>query len=98
MRQAELSPDQGTVTIRIPLAMRRHGGRKQVISPAGAAEWGRRTAQIDSTLVKALARVPLAEASGRCAYSTLRTWPPPNGSAPRSEPGVTAHAARAGHG
>jgi hypothetical protein len=53
---AKLSPDRGTVTISVPLAMRPHGGRKQVVSPAGAPDWAPRQAQIDSTLVKALAR------------------------------------------
>ncbi len=53
---AKVSPDQGMLTVSVPLAIRRHGGRKQVVSPAGASDWAPRQAQIDSTLVKALAR------------------------------------------
>jgi hypothetical protein len=56
MANAELGPDQSTLTVSVPLAMRRRGGRKQVVSPAGAPSWAPRQAQIDSTLVKAIAR------------------------------------------
>ncbi len=52
----EVSPDRRTVTVSVPLAMRRGGGRKQVVAPEGAPAWAPRRAQIDSTLVKALAR------------------------------------------
>lgn len=34
----EFSSDQGTVTISVPLVIRRHGGRRQVVSPAGAPD------------------------------------------------------------
>ena len=53
---AELSPDQRTVTVSAPLAFRRRGGRKQVVAPEGAPAWAPRQREIDSTLVKALAR------------------------------------------
>ncbi len=56
MTDAELSPDRRTVTISVPLAIRRRGGRRQVVVPAGAPAWAPRRPQIDSTLVKALAR------------------------------------------
>ncbi len=36
---ADLSADQGTLAIFVPLTMRRHGGRKQVVVPAGATDW-----------------------------------------------------------
>jgi len=54
--EAELSPDRRTVTVFVPLAIRRRGGRKQVVAPDGVPAWAPRRAQIDSTLVKALAR------------------------------------------
>ena len=43
-----------TLTVRVPLSIRRHGGRKQVRTPDGQT-WAPRSS-IDSTLVKALAR------------------------------------------
>ena len=47
--------DGQTLTVRVPLTSRRRGGRKQVVTPEGAT-WAAPQAQIDSTLVKALAR------------------------------------------
>jgi hypothetical protein len=44
-----------TLTIQVPLTLRKRGGRKVVLSPAGEPVPPSRT-QIDSTLVKALAR------------------------------------------
>ena len=42
------------LTVRVPLAVRRRGGRKLVLTPGGAAHGG--PAGADRTLVKALAR------------------------------------------
>lgn len=42
------------ITVRVPLAFRKHGGRKQILTADGAA-WAS-ASQPDSTLVKALAR------------------------------------------
>ena len=56
MTEAEFSPDQRTVTVSVPLAMRKRGGRKQVVAPEGAPAWAPQRARIDSALVKALAR------------------------------------------
>ena len=56
MMDAELSPDRRTVTVCVPLAIRSRGGRKQVVAPEGAPAWAPPRPQIDSTLVKALAR------------------------------------------
>jgi len=53
---AVLSPDRRTVTVSVPLAIRKRGGRKQVVAPDGAPAWTPSRHQIDSTLVKALAR------------------------------------------
>ena len=44
-----------TLTVKVPLAIRRRGGRKVVVAPEGAA-WAPLRARVDSTLVKALAR------------------------------------------
>ena len=44
-----------TMTVTVPLTIRRRGGRKLVVAPAGAA-WAPPRARVDSTLVKALAR------------------------------------------
>ena len=44
-----------TVTIQVPLTIRRRGGRKVVLSPTGQAQNPDQTT-IDNTLVKALAR------------------------------------------
>ena len=44
-----------TMTVRVPLAIRRRAGRKVVVAPEGAA-WAPPRARVDSTLVKALAR------------------------------------------
>ena len=45
-----------SVTVRVPMTFRKHGGRKQVIAPDGHPSWAPPRARIDSTLVKALAR------------------------------------------
>ena len=44
-----------TITIQVPLTIRRRGGRKVVLSPTGQAQKPDQS-QIDNTLVKALAR------------------------------------------
>ena len=45
----------GTLTVRVPLVFRKHGGRKQVVTPDGATGITSR-ARIDNTMVKAIAR------------------------------------------
>lgn len=42
-----------TISVHVPFAIRKYGGRKQVVTPAGVPN---QRPQIDSTLVKALAR------------------------------------------
>ncbi len=44
-----------TVTVRVPFTVRRRGGRKVIVAPDGAPQAPARP-QVDSTLVKALAR------------------------------------------
>lgn len=50
-----MTDDDQTVTVRIPLVFRKHGGRKTVISPDGET-WEPRSPLVDGALVKALAR------------------------------------------
>jgi hypothetical protein len=52
---ASLSKDGRTLTVRVPLALCKHGGRKLVVTPEGAT-WAPPRARIDSTITKALAR------------------------------------------
>jgi len=51
-----LSKDGRTITVHIPFTLRHQGGRKQVVTPAGAAPWVPVAARVDNTMVKALAR------------------------------------------
>jgi hypothetical protein len=50
-----MTDDDRTVTVRIPLVFRKHGGRKTVISPDGSA-WALPSPLVDRTLARALAR------------------------------------------
>lgn len=50
-----MTDDDRTVTVRIPLVFKKHGGRKTVISPDGHA-WESPPPLVDSALVRALAR------------------------------------------
>ena len=47
--------DRDTITVHVPLAFRKRGGRKQVVTPQGAA-WAAPRARVDTTIVKAIAR------------------------------------------
>jgi len=51
-----LSKDGRTITVHIPITLRHQGGRKQVVTPAGAAPWIPIAARVDNTMVKALVR------------------------------------------
>jgi hypothetical protein len=51
-----LDRDGQTVTVRVPLKIRRHGGQKMIIAPEGAAPWAPPRTRIDNTMVKAIAR------------------------------------------
>jgi hypothetical protein len=57
MAKPKLSHDDRTVTVRVPISIRRRGGRKLVLAPDGrnitAAPLVRR---IDNAMVKAIAR------------------------------------------
>lgn len=56
MREARLSPDGRTLTVRMPMTFQRRGGRKLVVSPDGVPSWAAPRTRIDNTMVKALAR------------------------------------------
>lgn len=47
--------DGRTLTVRVPLTLRKRGGRKQVVMPEGAC-WGQPRPRVDNTMVKAIAR------------------------------------------
>jgi hypothetical protein len=52
---ASLAKDGRTLTIRVPFALRKRGGRKMVVAPEGAT-WGAPHPRVDSTMIKAIAR------------------------------------------
>ena len=56
MADARLSDDGRALTVRVPMAFVTRGGRKSVISPDGVSTVVSSRRQVDSTLVKALAR------------------------------------------
>jgi len=45
-----------TITVRIPMAWKRHGGRKVIIAPDGGDAWAPAKPRPDETLIRALAR------------------------------------------
>lgn len=51
-----LSKDGRTITVHIPITLRHQGGRKQIVTPSGAAPWIPAPPRIDHTLVKAIVR------------------------------------------
>jgi hypothetical protein len=55
MTDISLSPDGSTITVFVPMAWRRRGGRKVIVAPPGSDDWAP-PPKIDSVLVKALAR------------------------------------------
>jgi hypothetical protein len=55
MTEVRLSPDDSTITVFIPVAWRRRGGRKVIVAPPGCDDWAP-PPKIDRALVKALAR------------------------------------------
>src|SRR4030088_3269569 len=55
-RRPTLSKDGRTSTVHIPMTMRHQGGRKQVVTPAGATPWIPIPPRVNNTLVKALVR------------------------------------------
>lgn len=55
MRAGDATTDHGrTLTVRVPLTLRKRGGRKPVVMPEGAC-WGQPRPRVDNTMVKAIA-------------------------------------------
>ena len=48
--------DGSTITVRIPMTWKRHGGRKVIIAPDGGDAWAPAKPRPDETLIRALAR------------------------------------------
>lgn len=55
-REVEVSLDGSAITVRLPLTIRKRGGRKVITSPAGEQQWTPARPRIDNTLIRALAR------------------------------------------
>ncbi len=55
MDRGAAANDGRTLTVRVPLTLRKRGGRKQVVAPEGA-DWGAPRPRVDNTMVKAIAR------------------------------------------
>lgn len=53
--RASVANDDRTLTVRVPMVLRKRGGRRLVITPDGAASMSKRL-QVDNAMVKALAR------------------------------------------
>jgi len=53
-QRTSVSADSQTITVHIPMTVRKRGGRKLVVTPDGA-EWAPRP-RVDNAMVKALAR------------------------------------------
>jgi hypothetical protein len=51
-----LSKDGRTMTVHISITLRHQGGRKQVVTPAGATPWIPTPSRVDNTIVKAIVR------------------------------------------
>jgi hypothetical protein len=51
-----LSKDGRTMTVHIPITLCHQGGRKQVVTPAGATPWIPTPSRVDNTIVKAIVR------------------------------------------
>src|SRR5689334_6724694 len=53
---ARLSQDGRSITVHVPMAFAKRGGRKLVISPTGASIVASTRPRVDNTIIKALAR------------------------------------------
>jgi hypothetical protein len=56
MTMSEPIGDGETLTVQIPLRLRKRGGRKLMVVPEGARAWALPRARVDNALVKAIAR------------------------------------------
>jgi hypothetical protein len=56
MARPKIKSDGRTITVRVPISIRKRGGRKLVIAPDGNTSWSPPAARIDDTIIKALGR------------------------------------------
>jgi hypothetical protein len=56
MMSAGLSDNGATLSVDIPLRIRRRGGRKVMLAPDGTSAWAPPRARVDNAMVKAIAR------------------------------------------
>lgn len=56
MKAADPIGDRETLTVRIPLRLRKRGGRKLMVLPEGAGPCALQRARVDNAMVKAIAR------------------------------------------
>jgi hypothetical protein len=57
MAEANPMGDGRTVTVRVPISIRRRGSRKLVLAPDGTSDtWAAPSRRIDNAMVKAIAR------------------------------------------
>ena len=56
MMSAAFSDNGATLTVDIPLRMRRRGGRKVMLAPDGTSAWTPPRVRVDNAMVKAIAR------------------------------------------
>lgn len=56
MAKGPILHEAGALTVTVPMAFKKRGGRKLVIAPNGADAWALPRARIDNTMVKAIAR------------------------------------------
>ena len=79
MANPNASTDARTVTVRVPISIRRRGGRKLVLAPDGrAVTWAAPPRRVDNAMVKAIApafrwRVG-APSAGLCAACRSSLW------------------------
>ena len=62
---AETRLDGSTLVVRIPMRFQRRGGRKRIVAPDGSEIVPTSKPQPGGTLIKAIARTPLAADAGR---------------------------------
>jgi hypothetical protein len=56
MTEPNLTGDGRTVTVRVPISIRRRGGRKLVVTPAGTVTTTPVCRHVDNAMIKAIAR------------------------------------------
>lgn len=56
MTDAEQISDGETLTVQVPLRLRKRGGHKLMVAPEGTTAWAPQRARVDNAMVKAIAR------------------------------------------